>query len=625
MPQQAQPYAPPIQASPQNRFVRSSTAAADTSSTAPIPAVDWRAKLDAERRSQDIQRRPATLSSPVLPSSQPARGRPPIQPATSTSDQPTVTPPLQDWRTRLDALRSGQKPSPAVTVSPSAPVAGSARIVSPAPITQSSNGTSRSPRLGVAGAVSTTAAPTVPVAAPPTASIASSVTFSTASGSKSPSQASPGGIGSSHTLASTSVTTPVPMSQATPSSGASSTRPVPATSPATISQATVTNRPPIQPVAAAASPSPSPSPSLSLPSLNVSGIAGTYATPSAPYQPTLSLSGSALNTITKITWSWSGPNSGTSTWQSGSSNWSKFSPSSDGRSATVQPGLVASTDPVGVYQWVVTFVAGSQQVSQSYTVNYSPPAAAAPPPPPPSLSVSGIGGTYSTSIAPYQPTIDLSGSALDTVTKIKWSWSGPNSGTSTWQQGSSNWNKFSPSQDGRSATVQPGLVASNDLAGTYNWTVTFYAPTQNISRSFVVNYSSPIATLPLSTPSMATAGSTPQTCTPLPQCANFDPEALSALDTLISITSACLQHHCVNGTISAGAKSAIETVLTAARIVAPLDQESRTYQFAVNGGQLLITVVSAVAKKGGLEVIAGPAGDVLFVTELLFRPTPVSG
>ncbi len=108
------------------------------------------------------------------------------------------------------------------------------------------------------------------------------------------------------------------------------------------------------------------------PSLEVSGVRAAYTASSAPYRPTINLSGAALDTITEITWSWSGPNSGTSIWRPGSSKWSNFSHASDGRSATVQPELVSPGDPAGHYSWTVTFSAGGRSVTKSFSVDYSP-------------------------------------------------------------------------------------------------------------------------------------------------------------------------------------------------------------------------------------------------------------
>ena len=146
----------------------------------------------------------------------------------------------------------------------------------------------------------------------------------------------------------------------------------------------------------------------------------------------------------------------------------------------------------GRYKWNVAACNGAGCSGYTTPLYFTTSSPAAPPPPAPSqpdLKVSGIGGTYTTSSAPYRPTISLSGAALDTVTEITWSWTGPNSGQSTWSPGSSKWSRFSPSSDGRSATVQPELVAIGDPAGSYSWTVTFSGGGQTVTKSFHVDYS----------------------------------------------------------------------------------------------------------------------------------------
>ena len=127
-------------------------------------------------------------------------------------------------------------------------------------------------------------------------------------------------------------------------------------------------------------------------------------------------------------------------------------------------------------------------------------------------------------------------------------------------------------------------------------------------------------------PSTAIAQSTPRTCVPLPQCANFSPEALSALDKVVKIASDCSRANCIGEVVDVASKVALGKILVSAKIVPPMAQESKQYQFAVQGGTLLITVAgvaTATALGASAAVPITTAGGVVFVTALLFRPTPV--
>ena len=113
-------------------------------------------------------------------------------------------------------------------------------------------------------------------------------------------------------------------------------------------------------------------PPASVPLL-VNGISSFYSSSSAPYRPTINLTGSALNSITQITWECYGerfvcPDS-PYVWTP--QNWAgRFTPSSDGTSATVSPVLIASGDLQGTYQWIVSFSNGIQSVSTLFFVTY---------------------------------------------------------------------------------------------------------------------------------------------------------------------------------------------------------------------------------------------------------------
>ena len=140
------------------------------------------------------------------------------------------------------------------------------------------------------------------------------------------------------------------------------------------------SRPPAPPAPPARPPTP-PAPATRV--LVVNGFEQSIPATTAPYTHRFGVTGSALDAVDEIRWSWRGPNSGSSVWRRGDQNWSRYAPSSDGRSATVRPVVVAAGDPAGVYRWTVTFSVGGQQVSRSFDIHYAPDAPPPPQPPPP--------------------------------------------------------------------------------------------------------------------------------------------------------------------------------------------------------------------------------------------------
>jgi hypothetical protein len=127
----------------------------------------------------------------------------------------------------------------------------------------------------------------------------------------------------------------------------------------------------------------------------------------------------------------------------------------------------------------------------------------------------------------------------------------------------------------------------------------------------------------LAPPSMNTSETTPatnsQALTP------STPDAISAVDTIVGIASACGQKNCVSGFANAGGEYAIEQGLVLSGFIAPSSAETRTYQIATKGGSLILTIAKGVALVAGSE-LAVPisiAGTVYYVTEIALRPTPV--
>ena len=237
--------------------------------------------------------------------------------------------------------------------------------------------------------------------------------------------------------------------------------------------------------------------------LTVNGVATTYSTSQAPYQPTISLTGTGFSNVAEVRFSWTDPNgqTGTATWNAANNFGNgRFVVGAGGTSATIAPVLVAANDPSGTYQWTVTFVAGTQVVSRSFTVNYNGVVSPPPPPPPPVvLSLTGSNAEiYSTDAVPYRPSITLVGQGLNSVTSITLSWTGPDSGSTTWNSSSEfNGGRFEPSASGSSAVIRPTVLTSGDAPGTYVWTVTLNNGNNTVSRKFTVVYSAALLEPPL--------------------------------------------------------------------------------------------------------------------------------
>ena len=245
-------------------------------------------------------------------------------------------------------------------------------------------------------------------------------------------------------------------------------------------------------------PPPPPPPST----LTINGVATAYSTATAPYQPTIALTGAGFSNVTEVRFTWTDPSgqTGTSIWNAANQfNEGRFVVGAGGNSATIRPVLLLAGDPSGAYQWTVTFVAGTQSVVRNFSVNYTP--VVAPPPPPPAvtpLTVSGIASGYSATTAPFQPPIELTGSGFSNVTEVRLSWTGPNGqvGSKTWTATDNFDGKFVVGTGGNSATIRPLLLVAGDPAGAYQWTVTFIAGSQTVIKTFGVTYTPVVAPPP---------------------------------------------------------------------------------------------------------------------------------
>lgn len=124
-----------------------------------------------------------------------------------------------------------------------------------------------------------------------------------------------------------------------------------------------------------------------------------------------------------------------------------------------------------------------------------------PPPSPLALAVNQF-GNFSTATAPFQPTISLTGTGLNSVNEIRFTSTDPNgvTGTATFNAANNfGGTRFGVGANGNSATISPALIATNSPAGTYRWSVIFVAGRQSVTRNFTVTYT-PVFNPPPSPP-----------------------------------------------------------------------------------------------------------------------------
>jgi len=113
----------------------------------------------------------------------------------------------------------------------------------------------------------------------------------------------------------------------------------------------------------------------------------------------------------------------------------------------------------------------------------------------PTLDFTGLSpSTISTNQSTYQATLQASGSNFLNVNRVSYSWSGPDSGSMTWDKGDSNWNSAVVVGSDGSMTLKPVVLsnATGTQSQTWNWTVTLRDNTgATDSRSFTVTYDPP--------------------------------------------------------------------------------------------------------------------------------------
>lgn len=111
--------------------------------------------------------------------------------------------------------------------------------------------------------------------------------------------------------------------------------------------------------------------------LAVDPFSSTSLAASAPgYHPAIPVTGSGFSNVTQIVWTWTAPSGKTAggkstdtiTWTP--ADWAgKVQILSDGQ-MILSPVLIAANDPTGLWHWTVTIVAGAQQITRDFTVDY---------------------------------------------------------------------------------------------------------------------------------------------------------------------------------------------------------------------------------------------------------------
>ncbi len=111
-------------------------------------------------------------------------------------------------------------------------------------------------------------------------------------------------------------------------------------------------------------------------------------------------------------------------------------------------------------------------------------------PPEPDLSFDDLDPTtIQTSDSYYRADLTATGSNFENVTRVTFTWTGPDSGIDTWDKGTSDWNSSVVVHSDSSMTLKPWVLynATSSESQTWNWTVTLRDSSGNEEfRSFTV-------------------------------------------------------------------------------------------------------------------------------------------
>ena len=98
----------------------------------------------------------------------------------------------------------------------------------------------------------------------------------------------------------------------------------------------------------------------------------TLSTNIVPFDAQLQLQGANFTNVNQVSFSWSGPNSGTKIWASSDADWSTNVRAITPTSMTIYPRVLVATDPTGTWNWTVTLrdTSGAMR-GQTFTVTYT--------------------------------------------------------------------------------------------------------------------------------------------------------------------------------------------------------------------------------------------------------------
>jgi len=221
---------------------------------------------------------------------------------------------------------------------------------------------------------------------------------------------------------------------------------------------------------------------LSFSSLTPSSITTDQST----YTATLSATGTNFNNVNQVTFTWSGPDSGTKTWTKGDSSWNAGVVVGSDTYMTLYPRVLynAGGSQTLTWSWTVTLrdTTGAT-ASRTFTVTYNPPST-------PLSFTSLTPSAITTSTAPYDATLSATGTNFNNVNRVTFTWSGAASGSAVWDKGTSDWNNKVTVNSDTSMTLRPRVVETSPTwCGTVTWTVTLRDTTRaTASRSFTVGY-----------------------------------------------------------------------------------------------------------------------------------------
>lgn len=253
--------------------------------------------------------------------------------------------------------------------------------------------------------------------------------------------------------------------------------------------------------------------------LVVNGMGSVYTTGVSPYRPAISLSGSNLRAIDKISWACTQPNGAAclgSPYIWTPNDWTGKAEIINDTKIKVYPRLLALGDATGTYSWTATFSAldySSEPIP--FSVVYQLQAATGIVVE--SLTSNGFSAgtkTISTTTNPVAAALTVTGKNLSAVTRIEWRWTGAATGSKTWLNSDPTWNsRVTYTPDGK-LILSPAVVEANPgWSGLTVWTGTLLdAAGASRNITFSVVYQPPVSpaspTLGFTSPSLGTVSAT---------------------------------------------------------------------------------------------------------------------